>query len=408
MEAFFLEQTIDFCKVKTDQLPVEEFLSASRNNLLIDVRSPAEYNHAHIPGAVNIPIFTNEERSEIGTLYKQQSREVAIKAGFDFFGPKMKKIVEEVEGLIDNKQFAIGNKQQTLNANKQQAIGNKQQAISKDVDCHLPFAHCIFVYCWRGGMRSAAFAWLLSFYGFKVYLLTGGYKAFRNYVLNTFQLPFRFNLVGGFTGSGKTELLQELRSGGEKVIDLEQLASHKGSAFGNINMPPQPTQEMFENLLSGELLDASGKQSDSDKSLPFRGAGGIWIEDESQRIGQINIPHTLWHTLRSAPVYFLDIPFEKRLQHIISEYGSCDKDRLLDAIERISKQLGGVETKEAIELLQEGNIEACFSILLKYYDKRYSKALKGREDLSILLTTIKCSGVGPENVHLLMRKPAMA
>lgn len=382
---------MDFCKVKPEQLPVEEFLSASKNNILIDVRSPAEYNHAHIPGAVNIPIFTNEERSVIGTLYKQQSREVAIKSGLDFFGPKMKKIVEEVEQIVRSRELTVGG-QDKLSTHHSPLTTNNS----------------ILVYCWRGGMRSSAFAWLLRFYGFKVYLLTGGYKAYRNHVLNTFQLPFRFNIIGGYTGSGKTELLQELRSLGEKVIDLEQLASHKGSAFGNINMPPQPTQEMFENLLSEQLLVSSLKQRDSNLSLTFRETRIIWIEDESQRIGQINIPHTLWHTLRGVPIYFLDIPFEKRLQHIISEYGSCDKDRLLNAIERISKQLGGVETKEAIQFLQDGNIEACFSILLKYYDKRYSKALKGREDLSTLLTTINCTGVGPENVYSLLRKPAMA
>jgi tRNA 2-selenouridine synthase len=390
-EAFFLAQTTDFCKVRSDQLPVEEFLSSARNNLLIDVRSPAEYKHAHIPGAVNIPIFNNEERSVIGTLYKQQSREAAIKAGLDFLGPKMKKIVEEVEQIGRIRQSTV----------------DGQDNLSTH-DSLFTNHNSILVYCWRGGMRSSAFAWLLGFYGFKVNLLIGGYKAYRNYVLNTLQLPFQFNLIGGYTGSGKTELLQDLRSLGEKVIDLEQLASHKGSAFGNINMPPQPTQEMFENLLSGELLDVNRNLTDSDLSFPFRGAGRIWIEDESQRIGQINIPHTLWHTLRTAPIYFLEIPFEKRLQHIITEYGNCDKARLLDAIERISKQLGGVEAKEAIELLQEENIEACFSILLKYYDKRYSKALKGREDLSTLLTTIYCTSVGPENVNSLLRKPAMA
>jgi tRNA 2-selenouridine synthase len=227
-----------------EKINIDRFLELAKHHPVIDVRSPAEYKHAHLPGAHSLPLFTDEERKVVGTAYKQESREAAIKLGLDFFGPKMKKMVEEVEELIGNRQLAINN--------KQPAIGNSLddgEQITQPEN-PLPIANCILIYCWRGGMRSGAVSWLLDLYGFKVYTLVGGYKKFRNYVLDTFKLPFQFNILGGYTGSGKTALLKSLKEKGETVIDLEALAVHKGSAFGSIGLPPQPGQEMFENLLA--------------------------------------------------------------------------------------------------------------------------------------------------------------
>jgi tRNA 2-selenouridine synthase len=289
---------------------------------------------------------------------------------------------------------------------------NKQRAKSKDGDCQLPIVNCIFLYCWRGGMRSGAIAWLLNLYGVKISVLAGGYKAYRNYVLETFSLPFSLKIVAGFTGSGKTEILHELEKRGEAIIDLEKLASHKGSAFGNINMPAQPTQEMFENLLAQDLrlksmrhrqsaicnLQSATKDSDllhSTHHLP------LWLEDESQRIGLINIPPAFWQQVRQAHVYFFDIPFEERLKHITEEYGDHDKKLLADSITRISKKLGGLETKNALNYLEEGNISACFSILLKYYDKHYLKGLHNRDNLSSLLQKLPGIAVNPNNAAML-------
>lgn len=372
---FYLPLSKDiFVEVAIQRLIIKDFLHQCKEKLLLDVRSPAEFNYAHIPFAVSFPLFTDEERKIVGTTYKQNSREEAIKTGLDFFGPKMKKMVEEVEALLKESEIIP------------MAIGKKSE---------------IFVYCWRGGMRSAAVAWLLDLYGFKVYTLAGGYKSFRNHVLQTFEQPFKFRILGGYTGSGKTEVLNELERNGETIIDLEKIACHKGSAFGSFKMPKQPTQEMFENKLAIELQQLNKARENSDLSLPFRGTGGIWLEDESQRIGNLNIPNALWKNMRQSKILFLEIPFEERLNHIVEEYGECNKEQLIEAVERISKRLGGLAAKNTIEFLQTGNIKEAFSILLNYYDKRYLKGLHNRENLPALLTKIQCQTVSPQNALLL-------
>jgi len=368
-----------------EKINIEYFLELSKHHLVIDVRSPGEYKHAHIPAACSLPLFTDEERTVVGTAYKQESREKAIKHGLDFFGPKMKKMVEEVESLLQSWKLEVTQPQ--LQPLKPKTI---------------------LIYCWRGGMRSGAVAWLFDVYGFKVYTLIGGYKKFRNYVLDTLKLPFDFKIVGGYTGSGKTEVLKELKRKGETVIDLEDIAKHKGSAFGNIGMPAQPTQEMFENILSCELLVLRYEPKKSNKnSFPqlIINHSPIWIEDESQRIGLINLPGELWHTMRQSPVFFLDIPFEERLKHIVEEYGCLEKERIIDAIVRIKERLGGLEAKRAIEFLNEGNTIESFRILLKYYDKWYTKGLHNRENINSLLHLINCESVSPENAKKLVQQP---
>jgi tRNA 2-selenouridine synthase len=257
-------------------------------------------------------------------------------------------------------------------------------------------------------MRSSAVAWLLDVYGFRVYTLIGGYKKFRNRVLETFKLPFDLKILGGYTGSGKTEMLKELGEKGEAIIDLENIAKHKGSAFGNIGMPPQPTQEMFENLLSGELrtLRYEPKENGVGSLRKLNiSPSPIWLEDESQRIGLINIPNDLWRTMRQSPVYFFDIPFEERLEHLVEEYGCLDKERMVDAILRIKERLGGLEAKRAIDFLEQENTIESFRILLKYYDKWYTKGLHNRENINSLLHTITCDSVTPENAKKLVQQP---
>ena len=371
--------------VSIEKINIEYFLELSKYHPVIDVRSPAEYNHARIPGAYSLPLFTDEERAVVGTAYKQESREKAIKHGLDFFGPKMKRMVEETESLVQSRESGVKNSELRTQNSK-----------------------AVLVYCWRGGMRSGAIAWLLDVYGFKVYTLIGGYKKFRNYVLETFKLPFDLKILGGYTGSGKTEVIRELKRKGELVIDLEDIAKHKGSAFGNIGMPKQPTQEMFENVLSCELRSLRYEPKDYNRNaIPqiILHHSPIWLEDESQRIGLVNLPNELWSTIRRSPIYFLDVPFEERLKHLVEEYGCLDKEKMIDAIVRIRERLGGVEAKKAIEYLNEDNTIESFRILLKYYDKWYTKGLHNRENINSLLHLTNCESVSPENAKKLVQQP---
>jgi tRNA 2-selenouridine synthase len=310
------------------RVDIVEFLRLAERLSVADVRSPGEYSRAHIPGAQSLPLFDDEERRVIGTAYKQESREQAIKIGLEAFGKKMVALVEQAESMTGNR--------------------NKE----------------ILVHCWRGGMRSGAVAWLLDLYGFRVYILSGGYKSFRRYALELFRTQWKMNILGGYTGSNKTGVIVKMIAQGMQAIDLEALAGHKGSAFGNLLQIPQPTQEHFENLLAFHL------HRQSVNGRPF------WLEAESQRIGLVNIPNDFFLQMRSSPMFFIDIPFSKRLGHILAEYGTFDKERLVGAVLRVQKKLGGLEAKNAVTFLLEDNVAGCFTIMLKYYDKLYLKSTK--------------------------------
>lgn len=358
------------------KITIEEFLQLAKQHPVFDVRSPGEFAHAHIPNAISLPLFTDEERKIVGTAYKQQSKQAAIKLGLDFFGVKMKKMVEEVEKMFDVRR--------TMSDSK----------IPNTASVHRT-SNTVLVHCWRGGMRSAGVAWLLDLYGFKVYTIIGGYKAYRKWAVAQFEKEYPFKIVGGYTGSGKTLVLQELVKHQQQVINLEALANHKGSAFGALGELPQPTQEMFENRLAKNLADISWPLA-AENSLPTindKQSTCIWLEDESQRIGNLQIPMPLWRTIRKYPVYFLDIPFEERLNYLTEAYGKFTKEQLVNAVIRIQKRLGGLETKNAINYLLENNNKECFSILLRYYDKWYLKGLNNRENIAALLNKIPSSVV---------------
>lgn len=311
---------------------IQEFLELAKTYTVLDVRSPAEYANGCIPGAHNLPLFTNEERAIVGTDYKQISREVAVNKGLDIFGPKMKMLADQAKAITTDKTF--------------------------------------LVYCWRGGMRSGTIAWLLELYGLKVYILRGGYKAFRKAVLNSFAEERKINILGGKTGAGKTLILKELEDLGEQIIDLEGLAHHKGSSFGSLGEKAQPTQEMFENTLFICL-----HKTDTTRTL--------WVEDESSMIGTKVIPKAFFTRMRNSPVFFMDIPFETRLNYIIEEYGKFDIEEIQKAIERIKKKLGGQHAKTALEAIKVGDLKTAFGICLLYYDKTYDYGLNKRNAESI-------------------------
>lgn len=327
------------------KITIEEFLEVRGHTPIFDVRSPSEYAHAHIPNAISLPLFSDEERKVVGTAYKQESREQAIKIGLDYFGGKMRKMVEEIEAELKD---------------------------SKDKR--------VIVHCWRGGMRSAGVAWLLDLYGYKVSTIIGGYKSYRQWIHQQFLQEQNYIVIGGYTGSGKTPVLHELKEKGSQAIDLEDLAKHRGSSFGSIDGIPQPTQEMFENLLGESLATVSKDET-------------VWLEDESQRIGNLNLPAPFWQAIRKAPVCFLNIPFEERLNHIVEEYGEESIQHLIDATLRIQKRLGGLETNNAVQYIEDGDLQNAFSILLSYYDKHYKKALDKRNNPDVPIVHLDCETV---------------
>ena len=296
---------------------------------MVDVRAPKEYLQGHIPQAVNMPLFTDEERAIIGTLYKQVGRDTAVEKGLELVGPKLASFVTQAKQIAPDKR--------------------------------------IIVHCWRGGMRSGSMAWLLSMAGFRVYLLEGGYKAFRKHFLGILEqgLP-KLKVLGGPTGSGKTELLLQMQQKGQQVIELEGLSHHKGSSFGAINQSPQPTTEQFENEVFTIL-------SSFDLSQP------IWVEDESKLIGTVHLPNALYKQMQQVPVYVVNIPLEKRIDRLVADYTHCEKHLLEEALLRIKKRVGPQNVKAALEALALNDFRTVAEIVLQYYDKAYAYGLQGRE-----------------------------
>lgn len=313
-----------------NSISIQEFLEKAKQLPVLDARAPREYEAGHMPQALSFPIFSDEERVRIGTAYKQQGHDPAVLIGLDLFGPKMSRYVQEAEKLAPQKE--------------------------------------LLVHCWRGGMRSSAMAWLLDFAGFNVHLLQGGYKAYRRLMQEQFEKERPLVILGGLTGTGKTDLLPYLQQLGQQTIDLEGIASHKGSAFGSIGMPPQPSTEHFENLLGMELLKQEEKKP-------------LWLEDESISIGRVQMPKPLFKRMQQAPAIVLEIPKQLRVQKLAEEYCRIDKALLETSIGKIKKRLGGLATKEAFEAIEAGDMEKMVDIALTYYDKAYTYDLARKEHL---------------------------
>lgn len=316
------------------QLPVDEFLKQAQTLPVIDVRSPGEFAQARIPGAVNIPLFDNDERAKVGTRYKQAGKDHAVLMGLEMVGPKLADFVRQARKLTNH---------------------NGGQ---------------VLVHCWRGGMRSGSFAWLLQTAGLTPATLAGGYKAYRNTVLAAFSEPRNFVILGGKTGSGKTDILHQLAAQGEQTIDLEGLANHKGSSYGAIGQLPQPSSEQFENLIFGECQKLDGSRR-------------IWLEDESRNVGSCFIPMPLWQQMRAAPVAFVDVPKTVRVQRLVREYTGIDHELLIEATERIRKRLGGQITQQALDALAQQDYATVADLTLDYYDKAYLYGLSQRNQANV-------------------------
>lgn len=304
------------------------FVRQLSEGVLIDVRSPAEFDAGHIPGSSNIPLFDNEERAEIGTIYKHQGKQPAVDRGIEIVGPKMLPMVQQARQLAGGKK--------------------------------------VLMYCWRGGMRSGSMAWLFETAGIPVTLLENGYKGFRQYGKQLLAQPAKIIVIGGYTGSGKTKVLKALESLGEQVLDIEQLARHRGSSFGAIGKKHQKTNEQFENDL---LMDW----------ISFDPGKTIWIEDESRVLGSNQIPEELFLKIRNASVCKIEIPKTERVKNLVEDYSVYDFHQLEAALLRIQSKLGGLATKNALKALMEKDFGEVASISLDYYDKTYAFGLAKRD-----------------------------
>ncbi len=341
--------------------PLNEFRRAS--GPLVDVRSPSEFSQGHFPGAINLPLFSDEERKEVGKTYKRIGREKAILLGLRYTGPKIEKLANSL-----------------IKISKEGYVGSNKKLNPS-----------IRLYCWRGGMRSSSLAWLAELADLNPILLEGGYKSYRRWVLAQFEKEFLLRVVGGRTGSGKTELLIALAEKKEAVIDLEDLANHRGSSFGGLGLPNQPTSEQFENLLAEELHGLLNKQPKP-----------IWIEDESANLGLCRIPHSLFVQIKKAPVFEITRSENERIENLVKVYGQYEKKLLEESTERISRRLGPQRTKKAKEEIAKGNLANACKEIISYYDRCYDHQLEN----ATTRICIDVSGLNPSNAadKLLLQK----
>lgn len=309
------------------QVNASGFMLLSASHPVIDVRSESEFSLGHVPGAINIPLFNDDERAIVGTLYKNSGRETSVLKGLEIAGPKLSGLVKQLNMITDQKQ--------------------------------------ILLHCWRGGMRSESMAWLFDKAGYDVFLLSGGYKAYRHFIHEIFRAPYKLVVVGGKTGSAKTAVLQGLEKAGEQVVDLETLAHHKGSAFGGREDGFQPTNEQFYNELFNRLYSLDVEKT-------------IWVEDESRTIGRVSIPDEFFSQMGRSPLMYIDCKPAFRIGRLVEEYGVLPAEQLVESLKKVREKIGGDKYKIALEALGAGNFRLVAELMLGYYDKAYEHSLSGR------------------------------
>jgi len=305
-------------------ISVEQVLQ-EKNIILLDTRTPKEFQEDHLPNAINLPILSNEERAVVGTVYKQVSQEKAIEQGIEFFSKKMPEFMKETA------QYKKDN---------------------------------IVVYCWRGGMRSRIVVSLLESFGYNVRQLSGGYKSYRAYVkekLYAYQIQPKFVVLWGLTCTGKTQLLQQFQNS----LDLEGLAQHRGSLYGAIGLQPR-SQKMFENLMLQRL-----DQLNSEKF--------ILVEGESRRIGDVIIPDVAWKAMQRGIPVKVTRSIDRRAEEAAKEYIASEEDvqKIKEITLSLSRVISNNQKQEIASLLEQKKYGEAIKILLEfYYDPLYSNTLK--------------------------------
>lgn len=286
----------------------------------VDVRTPAEFEQGHVIGACNLPLFTNEERAEVGTLYARSGKNAAIERGLELTGPRLARMLR-----------------------KGKALSQKGK---------------LMLYCWRGGMRSASVAWLLRLENIELEVYPGGYKAYRNSFSDLLARNWKIVVLSGPTLCGKTEILKEMALLGQQVLDLEGMAHHKGSAFGSLGQDPQPNNEQFSNLLHYRM-----ENFDPDRIL--------WCEAESLNMGKVTIPHAFYALLAQAPCVWVERPREDRIRQAMVEYGTMPEEDLVSCFEKIRRRIGNDIADRCIGQIRRHDIASAVSPALDYYDKAY-------------------------------------
>ena len=311
-----------------------EFGLDIKNSTWIDVRCPREFLKGHFTDAINIPIFSNAEYEELGTIYRTKGQKEAIELGEKYAKESTVNILNQISNLDSQN---------------------------------------LIIYCARGGMRSKGMEVILNNSNFLVYRINKGYKSIRRYNLDSFSQKRDVIIIAGSTGTGKTNILKSMEIDGHNIVDLEGLANHRGSAFGDLGLEKQPTQQQFENNLSEKWISTN-------KDSP------VFIESESRKIGRVVIPKNLWEQMETGYYLKIDMNIDRRVENLLNEYGHYKRDELKDRVKRISKRLGGAEAKDAINLLHNNNLsEFCELLLEKYYDKMYNQAYDTRESSKDIL-----------------------